>query len=288
MLDELLPSAFRVVELHEDPPGIALYPQERVHVARAVEARRREFTTGRHCARLALGRLGVPPVAIGRGPLGAPTWPDGVVGSITHCAGYRAAAVARAVDVATVGIDAEPADPLPDGVLELVSLPAERVELATLAAGWPGVPWDRLLFSAKESVYKAWAPVTGVFLDFDGAEVRFRPHDGTFVARLLVSGATAVAGRDGTLHGRFAVRDGLLATAVVRVAEPSRSGGRLGFGAAAGRRGEAAEQCGPGEFSLVADPELRPDALDVGVHGVRTYAEPGGDLPMGEPSGDLA
>ena len=54
-----------------------------------------------------------------------PLWPAGVVGSITHCDGYRAAAVARATDLATVGIDAEPHEPLPDGVLAAIALPAE-------------------------------------------------------------------------------------------------------------------------------------------------------------------
>jgi 4'-phosphopantetheinyl transferase EntD len=217
MLDELLPPTVRVVELYEDPSGIVLYAEERECVARAVEARRREFATARHCARAALGRLGFAPVAIVKDARGGPKWPDGVVGSITHCTGYRAAAVARATDLVTVGIDAEPADPLPDGVLELISVPSERAELAVLASGWPGVPWDRLLFSAKESVYKAWAPLMGTFLDFDGAEVRIDPKAATFAARLLVPDADVVAGAGHELHGRFIVRDGLLATAVARV-----------------------------------------------------------------------
>ncbi|HEV2087835.1 MAG TPA: 4'-phosphopantetheinyl transferase superfamily protein, partial [Cryptosporangiaceae bacterium] len=75
-----------------------------------------------------------------------------------------------------------------------------------------------LLFSAKESVYKAWAPLTGTFLDFDGAEIRIDPKTATFTARLLVPGADVVAGAGYELHGRFVARDGLLATAVARVA----------------------------------------------------------------------
>ena len=216
MLGELLPPAVRVVEVHDDPPGIELYAQERALVARAVEARRREFTTGRHCARTALARLGFPPVAIAKDARGGPLWPSGVVGSITHCAGYRAAAVARTADLAAVGIDAEPAEPLPAGVLDLISLEKERAELAELATGWPGIPWARLLFSAKECVYKCWAPLTGTFLDFDGAHVRFDPPTTSFVARLLVPDAEVVAGPEGELHGRFAVRDGLVVTAIAR------------------------------------------------------------------------
>lgn len=219
MLAELLPAAARAVEVFEDPPDAGLHPEEEACVARAVPARRREFTTGRLCARSALRRLGLAPAAIPKGPRGAPRWPSGVVGSITHCAGYRAAAVARTRDLATLGIDAEPDEPLPAGVLGLISLPTERDMLAALARAHRGVCWDRLLFSAKESVYKAWAPLTGTFLDFDGAEVTIDPAGG-FVARLLVPGADVAGGADGRLRGRFVVRDGLLVTAVTRSPAP--------------------------------------------------------------------
>lgn len=218
MLDELLPPSAHAVEVYGDPPGLMLYPEEEACVARAVEARRREFTTGRYCARAALRRSGVTQGAITKAPTGAPVWPDGVVGSITHCAGYRAAAVAHTTDLVTIGIDAEPAEPLPAGVLGIVSLPGERAELAVLAARRPGVPWDRLLFSAKESVYKAWSPLTGTFLDFDDVCVRIDWKAGTFAARLLVPGAGVVAGPAGQMRGRFAVRDGLLVTAITRPA----------------------------------------------------------------------
>ncbi|MGW5497553.1 hypothetical protein [Streptomyces olivaceoviridis] len=51
---------------------------------------------------------------------------------MTHYDGYRAVALARAVDVIAVGIDAEPNAPLPEGVLETVSLPAERAWISDL------------------------------------------------------------------------------------------------------------------------------------------------------------
>lgn len=220
MLDELLPPSARVVEVYGDPPGLTLYPEEEACVARAAEARRREFTTGRYCARAALRRFGVTQGAIIKAPTGAPAWPAGIVGSITHCAGYRAAAVALTSDLVTIGIDAEPAEPLPAGVLGIISIPGERAELTALGGAWPGVPWDRLLFSAKESVYKAWAPIAGTFLEFDDVCIRIEPAAGTFAARLLVPGAGAVAGPAGEMGGRFAVRDGLLVTAIA----PGRGG----------------------------------------------------------------
>ena len=164
-----------------------LFPEEEALLARAVDKRRREFATARDCARGALAALGVAPVPILRGERGAPQWPPGIVGSITHCAGYRAAAVARASDVLTIGLDAEPDEMLPDGVLGSVSLPGERERLRDLAAAAPGTCWDRLLFSAKESVYKAWFPLTGRWLGFEDADITIDAADGTFEARLLTA-----------------------------------------------------------------------------------------------------
>ena len=111
-------------ELYYDPPEQAPMPQEEPLIARSVAKRRNEFITVRHCARIALGELGFPPVPILKGDKGEPCWPDGVVGSLTHCAGYRGAVVGRGGVVRSVGVDAEPHDVLPDGVLDAISLQA--------------------------------------------------------------------------------------------------------------------------------------------------------------------
>ncbi|MFJ9609494.1 4'-phosphopantetheinyl transferase [Kitasatospora sp. NPDC101176] len=213
MIGDLLPDTVVTEVAYDDPPEARLEPEEAEAVARAVEKRRREFTTVRHCARTALTRLGVPYRPLVPGLRGAPTWPDGVVGSLTHCDGLRAAAVARSGDLLSIGIDAEPALPLPDDVLEAVALPSEQRRIADLLATHPDTPWDRLLFSAKESVYKAWFPLTELFLDFNEAELALSP-DGTFTARLLVPGPVVGGRLVQGFHGRWAVRDGLLATAI--------------------------------------------------------------------------
>jgi 4'-phosphopantetheinyl transferase EntD len=207
VIAEILPAGVAAVEAFDDPPGAVLFPQEEAVIARAVDKRRREFTTVRVCARAALAALGLPAVPILPEQRGAPRWPDGVVGSMTHCAGYRAAAVAHLRDLRTVGIDAEVHDALPDGVLDLVSIPSERTRLRQLAADEPGVCWDRVLFSAKEAVYKAWYPLTRAWLDFAEADLTLH-RCGGFTARLLVPGP--VSGFD----GRWLVRDGLVLTAI--------------------------------------------------------------------------
>ena len=208
MIEEILPAGTAWAEEFGDPPDMRLFPEEEELIGAAVEKRRREFTTGRGCARRALAALGLGPLAIGRGERGAPRWPPGVVGSITHCAGYRAAAAARGRDARALGVDAEPDQPLPALVLGGIALPGERAMLRELA-GAPGACWDRLLFSAKESVYKAWFPLTGRWLGFQDAQLTVNPADGTFRARLLVAG-----GPPGGFGGRWLARDGLILTAV--------------------------------------------------------------------------
>jgi 4'-phosphopantetheinyl transferase EntD len=214
MIDQILPPAIQTAFRYDDLGPALLFPEETDHIARAVDKRRREFGTVRACAREALSELGFPPQPILPGRRGAPTWPDGVIGSMTHCDGYRAAAVALAGDAAGVGIDAEPGAPLPNGVLEAIALPAERRRLEILSARHPGVPWDRMLFSAKESVFKVWYPIVGTELAFEEAHITFMPDNGTFTARLLVgSPLVAGAGLD-LLAGRWIHQRGLVVTAI--------------------------------------------------------------------------
>jgi len=190
-----------------------LFPAEADLIAGASRKRRQEFTGVRVCARLALARAGIRPAPIIPGLSGAPQWPAGMVGSMTHCAGYRAAAVGRAGTFAAIGIDAEPHDALPAGVLARVACESERTALARLRARAPGFCWDRILFSAKESVFKAWSPLTGHRLAFMEAEVGLHPS-GTFAARLLVAGPVVGGRRISPFSGRWVVGHGLVVTAV--------------------------------------------------------------------------
>ncbi|MFI7407955.1 4'-phosphopantetheinyl transferase [Streptomyces sp. NPDC049627] len=221
MIEELLPDVVVTVEAYgdEELPHAVLYPEEEAVVVQAVAKRRREFALVRACARRAMEKLGVPPQPILPGERGAPAWPAGLAGSMTHCDGYGAAALVRAADLASLGIDAEPHQTLPEGVLPAVSLPAEADRLRRLAGDRPGIHWDRLLFSAKESVYKAWFPLTGQWLDFTEADIDVfadpgEQDSGGFRARLLVPGPWVGDRRVDLFEGRWTVRRGLVATAV--------------------------------------------------------------------------
>jgi 4'-phosphopantetheinyl transferase EntD len=205
VIEEILPPEVAAAEAFDDAAPAVLFPAEEAAIARAVPKRRSEFATGRACARAALAKLGLPPSPIVPGPRGAPQWPAGVAGSITHCAGYRASAVAHLTDVAGIGLDAEPNAPLPDGVLERIAVAQERAWLPELAAAVPGVSWDRLLFCAKESVYKAWFGATGRHLAFAGVRVELA-EAGRFAAHVDSTAAR--------IDGRWLVRDGLALTTV--------------------------------------------------------------------------
>jgi len=232
VLSDLLPPGVAVEECFGDPEDAVLMPGEESVIARAVEKRRLEYITTRHLARGALARLGFPPVAIGTGGNREPLWPAGVVGSMTHCRGYRAAAVALAGGAETaggaepaggldrsgseavtgIGIDAEPHGPLPEGVYDTIARPDEMPVMAALAKERPDVRWDRLMFSAKESVYKAWFPVARRWLGFGEASVEFVPDEGmsgTFSARILQTGAPITH-----MSGRWTIESGLVLTAI--------------------------------------------------------------------------
>ncbi|WP_030683824.1 4'-phosphopantetheinyl transferase family protein [Streptomyces sp. NRRL B-1347] len=225
LMRRLLPDHVEVTEVRGELSAPPLFPEEAATVARAVAKRRREFATGRRCARLSLAALGCTAAPLLPGPSGAPCWPAGVVGAISHCAGYRVAAVAHDRDLAGLGIDAEPAGPLPEGVLDAVSLPEERADLARLTSAAPHIPWDRLLFSAKEAVYKVWFPLTLKPLGFEDARLRFAREPGaagmehgTFSVRLLVPlPPELIRAADGgavDLTGRWLVGEGMVLTAL--------------------------------------------------------------------------
>ncbi|HKR51650.1 MAG TPA: 4'-phosphopantetheinyl transferase superfamily protein [Pseudonocardiaceae bacterium] len=214
MIEKILPGAAACAEAFDDPPDAMLYPQEEAVISRAVEKRRREFRTVRHCARLALRDLGLPPAAVLTGKHREPLWPPGVVGSMTHCAGYRAAVVARSRDLLTVGIDAEPHQPLPPDVLAAISLADEQVQITELAALYGSSHWDRILFCAKETVYKAWFPLTQRWLGFQDAAITIDPVEGGFSARLLVPGPTITGQALTEFDGRWLISNSLVVTAI--------------------------------------------------------------------------
>lgn len=210
MIEKLLPAPVVIAQAFDDAIPAPLLGGESELVSCAADKRRREFATVRRCAREALAELGVGSLPILAGERGAPQWPDGIVGSMTHCDGFRAAAVARTSDARSVGIDAEPHLPLPAGVFDSIALPSEQQRTGQMQRLEPEVQWERMLFSMKECVYKAWFPLTRRRAGFKEADITVE-YDGTFSARLLASDPAV----PGTFTGRWLVDRGLIATAVL-------------------------------------------------------------------------
>jgi 4'-phosphopantetheinyl transferase EntD len=184
----------------------ALTSSERAYIVRAVPKRRAEFATARRLARAALGALGVAPVSLVPGPDRAPTWPAGVVGSISHTQDYCAVVVDRASEIRAIGLDVEALRPIEPALLGHIVTPREQRWIDAQPAAERD-QWALVFFSAKESYYKCQYPITRRFLDFPAVELELDPAAGRFEAHV----------RDGSgppelvrLPGRFLVRAGMV------------------------------------------------------------------------------
>jgi 4'-phosphopantetheinyl transferase EntD len=187
-----------------------LFPEEREHVARAVDSRRAEFGTARVLARQALTRLGIAPQSLVPHANRAPRWPSETVGSISHSQGYCAVVVARGSEVACVGLDLELTASLREGMDRIICTERERQWLREgdrASSGWLGP----LVFSAKESFYKCQYPLTQARLGFQDVEFAFDLATGRFgVAQL--SARVPDAGRLACIQGRWCRLPGFVAT----------------------------------------------------------------------------
>ncbi|WP_261783846.1 4'-phosphopantetheinyl transferase [Curtobacterium sp. TC1] len=185
----------------------SLSDDERDAIATALPKRRAEFVTGRVLGRRALAAIGVWGASIPCTRSGAPVWPAGFVGTITHSIGLRACAVGRRDEFAGIGIDATPACPLPDGVLErVVDVGSASVASSLEALRRRGIQSsDSVLLATAEAVAKARTSAHGGWYGIDGANITVCP-DGSFIAsarrgprfagtgRWSVDGGMALAG----------------------------------------------------------------------------------------------
>ena len=146
---------------------------------------------------------------------GAPTWPVGLQGSMTHCAGYAAAAVGLLRGSPPSASTPSPTHRFPMASWTLSPHLPNGIASPGLSRRHDSPNWDRLLFSAKEAVYKAWFPLVSEWLDHQEAEIVIDPQDGTFAALLARDGLIVDGRQVRRLHGRWARKRGILVTAVV-------------------------------------------------------------------------
>jgi enterobactin synthetase component D len=177
------------------------------------EIRSEQRLAGRECAALALRRAGSPACAVGT-CRGAPLWPLGFVGSISHSDDLVAAAVSPSPLRMGIGIDLE-RDVRDDTSLDIAQYclgPQERLLLGRTPMTHAQA--HTCAFSLKESLFKCLNPLTDTFFDYLEAEiVKMSVFHGT--ATLLLKrnlSPTIHAGL--TLPGRFAFAEGHVLSAV--------------------------------------------------------------------------
>ncbi|RUP10172.1 4'-phosphopantetheinyl transferase [Hyphomicrobium sp.] len=198
-----------------EPP--CLLAGEAIAVAHAVPRRRLEFAKGRDCARKAMASLGHANASLPRGQDRMPVWPDELVGSITHTDGWTASAVARRDQgFHAIGIDLEPANELAFDLWDEICTPTERAMLAANCGVTPGVA-AHFIFCLKEAAFKCQYPISGAMLEFADLLVDVDAQAGTFAATYQRA-VPQFEIRD-RLLGRFAIRDGYIASAVVVTTE---------------------------------------------------------------------
>jgi 4'-phosphopantetheinyl transferase EntD len=212
-LSTLLPREVATVVVtprHRDVPFLAA-EAEYLAAHRMHPRREAEFRAGRACAREALARIGIDGWPLIPATTREPQWPADVVGSITHSGAYCAASVAHGHRCAGIGIDVEATGRVGDDLAPAV---CTRNELAALDERGPSNRAEllTLIFSAKESVFKAIFPRQRLFLEFNDVEIEFESQSAAFHARGRAPELERLLTR---LEGRFAVGKVNVATTAV-------------------------------------------------------------------------
>jgi len=144
-----------------------LTEDELPYVSKAVPKRVREFTAGRHIARRALRHMNVAASSIPVAKNRCPVWPDGIVGSISHTDDIVGVALARTQDYVSVGFDIEAGRAVKPELFNMFLTDDESYHIDPIAES----ELATLIFSCKESVYKAVYPLVGEFLEFRDLEI---------------------------------------------------------------------------------------------------------------------
>lgn len=166
-----------------------LLPEEARSIPARQPAMRRASGAARWIAHRLLADIGITDVAIMRAPSGAPVWPDGIIGSLAHDDDMAVAAVAPVGGIVSLGIDVEPAEPLPDDIFAIVATGADRTGAADPRLA------GRILFAAKEAVYKAAYPLDRDVLGYEDIAVDLDAGRATTKTGRMVSLAYCVVPR---------------------------------------------------------------------------------------------
>ncbi len=211
LLARILPDTIGAGSADPRLPQPEPWPGESRLGPNSAEKRRREFAAGRAAARAAMSSLGLPAAAVPSGADRAPVWPAGLCGSVSHCDSGCLALTGLQTRWTAIGIDLEPALPLPEKLIPAIAADAEREMLESTGPGQSAL-MARVLFSAKEAAFKAQYTRSRQFIGFKGAELRFGPDQGQFTITLNVSAPPF--GKGAALAGRYVIGAGHIITLV--------------------------------------------------------------------------
>ena len=219
VIADLLPEYVRLACMRVQDAAADVLEAERPIIKKAVEKRRREFSAGRTCARQALRELGCADAPIVHNQNGAPQWPPGIVGSITHSNTYAAAVAAESSRACGLGIDMETVSRVSPAIAGKILTEPEQ---ACLQQQLNPSAQQRLLalyFSAKEAIYKCLHPLLLCRIGFEDARIEYIPGQDTIKISLCPRILSAVTGVE-HLHGRYCYFDDTVCTAVWLEPEP--------------------------------------------------------------------
>ncbi|MES9860268.1 MAG: 4'-phosphopantetheinyl transferase superfamily protein [Candidatus Thiodiazotropha sp. LLP2] len=198
-LAQLFPSNAVIVKAHASMWNTPLCKEEEALIEAAVEKRQKEFRAGRHAAHQALEQLNAPWHPLLREDNRQPIWPPGYIGSITHCRDACVAVCAKSKDLIGLGVDVEPLEPLPKGVDRYIHTAVDSETMRSIEI----LP-ERLIFSAKESIYKCYHPLIGQHMGFQSVSLEIDPENMTF--KFVPTESSTIPFPEGLqFHGRYLV-----------------------------------------------------------------------------------
>lgn len=210
------PVYFKVAEpwMWETPVS----PAEEQLIERAVDKRKREFRAGRNASHALFNQLGIQHQDLLKGKQREPAWPQGWAGSISHTQGICMVVLASTQHVSSIGLDVELATPLNPELKELICRPEELIQINTLRTQMgTAYAYEKLIFSAKESVHKTYFPLNYHTLDFLDARIEIDWGNQTFQAFILNPEPQPNVKID-SLHGSFLFHEDWIVTTIVHQA----------------------------------------------------------------------
>ena len=155
-------------------------------IQNSVLKRQAEYLAGRFAASCALGDLGVMVNDIGIGTHRSPVWPNGISASITHTNDKAVCAAADNNDYQYLGIDLENILSK-KSIIEIKNIIINNNENNMLKKSDLSIEEAfTLIFSAKESLFKALYPSVGYYFDFTVVEViEIKRNENSFKINLL-------------------------------------------------------------------------------------------------------